>query len=253
MRKELQQDAGARHTGLRSTSYEDRSQSFPWTRWRRIPAWKRVRFIRKTVTIGCVILSVFLIAQEFTPQKTVRVLVAAHDIRAGHVISPHYVALRQFPPSVIPHGALHAKSDISDALPSGPIREGEIITDARLVRSRITEAQNTGSPMGTAPIAPDTSAVASAGSSAGSGTRVVAIPIDNPDIAALVHPGEFVDIISAAKSGPRVLAENALVVTVTEKSSSPRRGVMLLLSLPKVLAETVAAASLNEPLTLTFR
>ena len=71
---------------------------------------------------------------------------------------------------------------------------------------------------------------------------MVPVPLAEPDILPMLHHGTVVDVVG---QGPRVVAENGIVVTSGE-------GDAVLVLLRRGEAAAVAAASLSEPLTLVL-
>lgn len=117
---------------------------------------------------------------------------------------------------------------------AGPVRRGEILTDARVLGSRL------------------------AGLSAGPDAR--AVPLHLPDTAVLdlIRTGDVVDVLGAAASDaqarPRVVAANAVVVLVSAKSKTVGAGNerVVLVALPAAAAHALAGATLVQAVTLAI-
>lgn len=122
---------------------------------------------------------------------------------------------------------------------AGPARLGEVLTDARILGSRL------------------------AGLAAGPDARVVALHLADPAVLDLIRTGDVVDVLGAdAETGPapdhhphpRVIATNAVVVLVsaTAPTLGSERARVLLVALPDSAARAVAGANLTQPVTLTI-
>ncbi|MBA9003481.1 SAF domain-containing protein [Thermomonospora cellulosilytica] len=100
----------------------------------------------------------------------VRVLVAARDLPAGTALRPGDLRPAVLPATAVPDGTIRAR--VTGRILAGPMRRGEIITDARTVGSRLL---------------------------AGYGPDVVATPIRpaDPGTVRLLRPGDRVDVLSS--------------------------------------------------------
>ena len=121
------------------------------------------------------------------PAPTVEVLVAAHDLPAGHELAEDDLVLLGLPPDAVPEGVL--RTVVGETLAS-PVRAGEPITDVRLVGSGLAAAH------------PD----------------LATLPVRLPDAgqAALLDPGDRIDLLATdpQAGGSRVVAAGAVVLAV---------------------------------------
>jgi pilus assembly protein CpaB len=85
----------------------------------------------------------------------------------------------------------------------------------------------------------------------------VPLRLPDPDVAALLHPGAVVDVVTLdeQQDAPVVLAHAARVLAVLEPATGPAaaEGRLVLVALDPVGANRVAGASLSQPLTVTLR
>jgi hypothetical protein len=118
---------------------------------------------------------------------------------------------------------------------AGPTRRGEVLTDVRLLSTRLAE------------------------STAGPDARIVPSRLADSALIDLVRPGDVVDVLAASgtdsQAAPRVVATNALVVLVSAKQKIQAAGNdrLVLVALPANVANAVAGATLAQAVTLTLR
>jgi hypothetical protein len=118
------------------------------------------------------------------------------------------------------------------------VRRGEVITDVRVLGSRLAEA------------------------SAGPDARIVPVHPADAALLDLVRAGDVVDVLTVtdapgtaradAQGRPRVVATDAVVVMVSAKAKEPGREGVVMIALPAPAANEVAGASLSQAITLTF-
>ncbi|MER7013329.1 SAF domain-containing protein [Saccharopolyspora sp. NPDC000359] len=208
---------------------EDRLSARPHDR---IAALFRTRrgglLLRRSTALALLLLAAALAVQDHGPPRAgVPVLVAAHDLPPGRVLSEVDVTRRELPVELVPDGALRDAPAALGRVLSAAARRGEPLTDARFN-----------------------------GPTAASGAGAVSAPIRlaDPEVADFLAPGRRVDIVTAARSqGRSVLAENAPVVAVQPAQDRGKHGRLVFVGLPERLAGEVAAASLNQTVTVTLR
>lgn len=138
---------------------------------------------------------------------------AASDLTTAHLISP-------------PDGVLTPARSVGAVL-SGPVRKGEVLTDARLVP-----------PGGQRP-----------------GTGRIAVPIRPADPATveLLSAGMHVAVLSVSESGQAtVLAADAVVLSIPPPPKSEPTKRLVVLAVPLAAADRVTAISLHGSLALRF-
>jgi len=161
------------------------------------------------------------------------VLVAAHDLAAGRTISAQDLRSAARTTTELPDGALTAAAEVTGRVLTGAVRQGEIITDLRLLGP---------------------------GLSAGLGPGVVASPVRLVDleIAGLLHPGDRVDILAATSESTVavVVAARALVLAVPLTESGPSAEAeplgLVVVAVPQDTAALLAAAAASSTLTATL-
>ncbi len=180
------------------------------------------------------------------------ILAAVTAIRAqpGGEHAPAAVALRDLPPGVaitaddvrienrltatLPDGSVADATAVIGAMPAGPIRRGEILTDIRLLGTRLAQA------------------------AAGPDARLVPLHVTDRALPDLLRPGDIVDVVAAPASGadgaPHVVATDAVIVSVSARPRTPTVADdrVVLVALPVAAANAVAGATLVQSVTLTL-
>ncbi|GAA4612328.1 SAF domain-containing protein [Saccharopolyspora hordei] len=189
-----------------------------------------VLLLRRSVALALLLLAAVLAVQHpGSPSDGVPVLVAARDLPPGRVLSDVDVARREVPAELVPSGALHDPSAALGKTLSAAAHQGEPLTDARFHGPTVA--------------------------SGAAGTVSVPVRLADPEVADFLAPGRRVDVITAADrpGGGAVLAENARVVAVQPAPERHDRGRLIFVGLPEQLAGAVAAASLNQTVTVALR
>ncbi len=165
--------------------------------------------------------------------STVAVVVTARDLAPGTVLNATEVTMRGVPTQAVPDGAARTPNAVLGRTLAAPVRRGEPLTDVRLT-------------------GPDLARTISAEPDAVS----VPLRLADPDVAALLHPGAAVDVVTVGErqDEPVVLARSARVLAVLEAGtrSGERNGRLVLVALDPVAATRVAAVSLSQTLTVTL-
>ena len=184
------------------------------------PGWRRTALLRRT---AAGLLAALALALALAPQAAAGgtpVVVAAAELPAGSTLSPEALAVREWPPDLVPAGAVAAVADAAGRVLVGAARAGEPLTDARL-----TDA-----------------------TTVGGDAAAVPVRLADPDVAALLVAGRRVDVVTLGERAgePLVLASDAQVVTVLP-------GPLVLVTMPRALATRVAAAALSDQVAVTLR
>lgn len=202
----------------------------------RLSAWLHPDFARTVVArrVAAGLLVVLAAASALRPDPAgtyVDVLVAATDLRPGATVNADDVRLQKRSAATLPDGALTNPDDLVGSTPAGAARRGEILTDARVLGSRLT------------------------GLSAGPDARVVPLHLADAAVLDVIRPGDVVDVLGApaadAGARPRMLAVAAVVVLVSAATGHDDDRVVLV-ALPAAAATAVAGASLVHTVTLTI-
>lgn len=209
------------------------------------PTWPRrlARILRPDVTrtvaarrfaAGSLVLLAAVAALRPDPAGTVtEVVVAAADLRPGVTLSATDISMERRSRATLPDGAQTDATELVGQTLAGPARRGEVLTDARVLGSRL------------------------AGLSAGPDARVVPLRLTDEAVLDVVRPGDVVDVLGApeadAAARPRVLATDAIVVSVSATAATAGRSDrVLLIALPAGAAHTVAGAGLTQSITVTL-
>lgn len=170
------------------------------------------------------------------------VVVADHDLRPGTALTPADVRVEKRLAATVPDGSLADISAVAGTTLAGPARRGEVLTDVRVLGSRLAEA-----------------AIAS---KAGPGARIVPLRLADSALIDLVRVGDVVDVLAAPatagpeppQSAPKVVATDAVVVLVSArpKVQAGDGDRVVLVALPARVANTVAGSALGQAVTLTL-
>ncbi|MDQ2790474.1 MAG: hypothetical protein DLM60_06405 [Pseudonocardiales bacterium] len=206
-----------------------------WEAVARRSGFGRTLLLRRTIAAALVgLAAVLALAPGRASPADDAVVVAARDLAAGTVLDPGLVTLRRIPQQVVPDGAARVPSAVLGRTLAAPVRRGEPLTDVRLTGSDLTRAISTN---------PDTVSVS--------------LRLADPGVATLLRPGATVDVVTVGErqDEPVVLARGARVLAVLEAGthSGERAGRLVLVALDPVAATRVAAASISQTLTVTFR
>ncbi|GED96997.1 hypothetical protein nbrc107697_10360 [Gordonia crocea] len=158
------------------------------------------------------------------------VIVAARDLRPGTRLTPADVTVRRIPDDAVPDGALILSSDARGRTVTGAVRRNEILTDSRLLGSRLPQRLTDDA-----------------------GARLVPIHLADTGTARLLEPGDLVDVLTKPGDGPPViLATGAIVALGTGQSARAGADAPVLLALGAAAAHRVAAAGLTSALTVVI-
>lgn len=176
-----------------------------------------------------------LMALRPAPPPSVRVLAADRDLPAGTTLTPSDLRHVNLPTAVVPAGAL--RSGTGRVL-AGPMREGEPLTDSRVVGDGLLRGY-------------------------GPGTVATPVRIADADAVRLLRPGDRIDVLTtpappalaeAAPAHPRgdarVVVSAVPVVTVPAPADDPQQGALVVLATDRVQA--LALVSTTAPLSLTI-
>lgn len=162
------------------------------------------------------------------------VAVAAADLRPGVALGPADVRRDRHRLAGLPDGAITDVGGLIGATVAGPVRRGEVLTDARVLGSRL------------------------AGLTIGGDARLVPVHLNDAAVLDVIRSGDVVDVLGTpggdSEQTPRVLAVGAVVVLVSPGSAKPGAAAdrVVLVALPRAAAVAVAGAGLLQPVTLTL-
>jgi Flp pilus assembly protein CpaB len=208
------------------------------TRLRRAlrPDWTRTVAARR---IAAGLLVTLAAVAAFRPDPAgVRtdVVIALRDLPPGTALTAGDVGVETRLATTVPDGATGDIAIVLGATLAGPARRGEVLTDVRLLGSRLTEAS----------VGPD--------------ARIVPLHLADEALVALIRPGDIVDVLAAGSTdagpdtAPEVVATEAVVTLVSAEPTGPAGspGRVVLVALPRHAANAVAGAALTRQITVTF-
>jgi Flp pilus assembly protein CpaB len=216
---------------------------------RRALGWRR-RLLSAGLLAGAMAVALQVLAPP--PPATVPVLVAASDLAAGATLTRADLRVAHRPPASLPAGALSALDAATGRPVSSAVRRGEVLTDVRLVGP---------------------------GALRGLGPGLVAAPVRvaEPGTAALVRPGDTVDVLAAAAGNSRDVSDVSeagdatsggyarLVASAVRVLSVPAppggrlaaapvdAGVLLVVATTSSTAARLAAAAVTDRLSVVLR
>ena len=161
-------------------------------------------------------------------------VVAIRDLTPGVAVTAADVQIENRLTATLPDGTAADVGTVVGAMPAGPVRRGEVLTDVRLLGTRLTK------------------------SAAGPDARVVPLELAQSAVLDVVREGDVVDIVAAPHSdpdaAPRVVATDAVVVLVSAEPGgiAAAGDRVVLVALPVAAANAVAAATLVHAVTLTL-
>jgi Flp pilus assembly protein CpaB len=205
----------------------------------RIRQWLRPDFTRtvaaRRVAAGALVVLAGSAALRPDPDDNrTEVVGAVRDLSPGLALSSAAVRVEKRSAATVPDGARTTVDDVAGATLAGPARRGEVLTDARLLGSRLS------------------------GLSAGPDAQVVPLHLADAAVLDVIRPGDIVDVMGAAEGGgdarPMLAATNAVVVLVSpkQKAAGPGDDRVVLVALPAAGAHALAAATLVQTVTLTI-
>jgi Flp pilus assembly protein CpaB len=161
------------------------------------------------------------------------VLTAAHDLAPGTVLTAADLRRVGFAPGTVPAGVVDAQQALGRTT-VGPVREGEPITDARLLGAGLLDGRP--------------------------GLVAVPVRIGDPGAVGLLRVGDRIDVLAAdpqARSPAELVATGALVLAIPRTGSDrvpgPLSGALVVLAVPEQTARVLAAAGVSSFLSVLLR
>jgi pilus assembly protein CpaB len=192
------------------------------------PGWRRLALLRHAAAAVLATAALVLALAPSPGASGTALVVTTADLPAGSTLRAEHLAVREWPAGLAPTGSVREVSDADGRVLVGAARTGEPLTDARL---------------------------AGAGFAAGGGGGA-AVPVRLADagVAAVLVPGNRVDVVTVGShtDEPLVLAAGATVLAVLPEDGGSS-GRLVLVGAPPGQAARVAAASLTEQVAVTLR
>lgn len=188
---------------------------------------------RRFAAAGLVMLAGVAALRSNPEDDRAEVVVAAHDLRPGTALTPGDVRLEKRSATTLPDGSQADLDAVVGSTLASPTRRGEVLTDVRLLGSRLAEST----------AGPD---------------AIVPLHLADSALVDLVRVGDVVDVLAApvtdSPAALRLLATDAIVVLVSaqQKAQAADSDRVVLVALPARLANTVAGAALGQTVTLTL-
>jgi Flp pilus assembly protein CpaB len=206
------------------------------------PDWTRTVLARRVAAGALVLLAAVAALRADPDADRADVVVATRDLAPGATLTPDDIRLEKRSATTLPDGSQADLAAVVGATLAGPARRGEVITDVRLLSSRLAEA--------------------AIGSKAGPGARIVPLHLADGALIDLVRVGDVVDVLAApaTESEPgkqpvsKVVATDAVVVLVSakQKVQAAEADRVVLVALPARVANAVAGSVLGQQVTLTL-
>lgn len=209
------------------------------------PDWTRTVLARRVAAGGLVVLAGVAALRSDPDGDQVDAVVASRDLTPGAALTPDDVRIERRLATTLPDGSQADLGAVLGSMLAGPARRGEVLTDVRLLGSRLAEA--------------------AIGSKAGPGARIVPLHLADSALIDLVRPGDIVDVLAAPPSDAqpgttasvavsKLVATDAVVVLVSakQKVQAADGDRVVLVALPARVANTVAGSVLGQAVTLTL-
>lgn len=205
------------------------SSSFSLRDLLRPPGHRRSLLIRRLLAAALVAAAGLSVVRSATTEHP-RIVVFARDVVAGSALGEEDVTLRAVPAGLIPESAVTDPEGTVGLVVTAAADAGEPVTEARLIGPELINSLLD---------PPDEDAA-----------TMVPVTLADPDVAALLHHGDTVSIVTVAAEGtePVVVAAGARVILAGSDAGSES----LLVALGHSAAERVAAASLTSPLAVVL-
>ncbi|CAN5169361.1 SAF domain-containing protein [soil metagenome] len=158
---------------------------------------------RRLLALALLVTAAVLAVRDSPPGSGtggVEVLVAARDLAPGTPVAVEDLAVAIWPEQLLPAGVLHPGEEPVGRLVAGPVRAGEVLTGVRVVGPGLAAAL-------------------------GDGLRAVPVRLADPGAAALLRPGDRIDLYAVAGPHyPETAAESTLVAAAALVLAVPEQG-----------------------------
>jgi Flp pilus assembly protein CpaB len=199
------------------------------------PDWSRTVLARRIAAAVLVVLAGIAALRSNPDGDQAQVVVVARDLHPGAALTTDDVRLENRLAATVPDGSQTNLDVVVGATLAGPARRGEVLTDLRLLGSRLAE------------------------SIAGRDARIVPLHPADAALADLLRPGDVVDVVAApanadtdAHTNPRIVVTDAVVVLVSARQKTQADDRVVLVAVPASAATAVAGAALIQSVTLTL-
>lgn len=173
------------------------------------------------LAVGLAVLS-GLRALSPPPPPATEVVVAAHDLPGGRVLSSGDLVVRRVPTDVAPEGASAEPASVQGRTLAAPVRAGEALTDRRVLGAGLLAAHP--------------------------GTVAVPVRLPDPELRGLLRVGDRIDLVAASPRGQALVVADAVAVLALPRptgDTAAATGALVVVAVPEheVLDVTRAAAA----------
>lgn len=193
---------------------------------------------RRVAAGGLVVLAGVAALRSNPDGDRVDVVVASRDLTPGAALTADDLRLEKRLATTVPDGSQANLGTVVGATLASPTRRGEVLTDVRVLGSRLAE------------------------STAGPGARIVPLHLADGALIDLLRVGDVVDVLTAPATDTsagtpavtKVVATDAVVVLVSakQKVQAADSDRVVLVALPARVANAVAGSALGQAVTLTL-
>jgi Flp pilus assembly protein CpaB len=198
---------------------------------------------RRVLAAGLALTAIVLLLRPDAPAGRtaapagVAVVVVARDLAAGAILTAGDVRAIGLPATAVPVGAARDVRAVVGRILAGPVRRGEPITDARLLGPGLT-----------AGLGPAES-------------TAVPVRLDDPDTAALVRPGDRVDVLGTpvqpdgapAATGDAVTIAAGVRVLAVLRAKDGADGALVVVATAPSVGRRLTGAAAGHRLTVAVR
>lgn len=222
------------HTQRNTTGGHKRPRSPGLVRTLHTPGHARSQLIRNFLAIALVITAALVALSGM--RENPEVVVFARDVEAGAELRAEDLTTIRIAESAIPSSATFTSTEsLHGRVITAPAAAGEFVTELRVLGDELTSA-----------LVPD--------------GHMVPLKLAEPDLIALLHHGDTVNIVTSQEDdfapghfAPVVIAEDARVIaTSVDNPGASASPATILIALPADQAQVVASASLSQPLTVVI-
>lgn len=195
--------------------------------------WARGVLLRRLLALALVLLAGLETLRPATATDQPPVLVTTRDLAPGTTLRPADVREVPLARALRPRGVLSHPSEAVDRVLAGAARQGEPLTDVRLVDSSLTG------------VTPSSETVTN-----------VPLRVADPEVVDYLFAGRRVDVVAVRTqdSDTELLAADARVAAVRAPDPGQSgKGRLIIVELPRQTAARVAAVALGQPVTVTLR
>lgn len=178
---------------------------------------------RRAIAALCVALAAWITLGIVhpVPAPTIRIWTAAHDLGGGELLTSADLHPAAYPRDLVPSGAVRDRDDLVGRLLAAPLPRGQPLTEAVVLGS----GRLAGYP----------------------GRSALGLRVPDDDVAALLRPGEEVDLVATDPQGAHpaeLLVHGAVVLAVPRQApgadTASGTGRLVVFGVPREEAEHVA-------------